>query len=213
MTPEGSATFQGFGAAPPGSSFSGPQRGVYRAIIGGALELVANRNMVIPGTEAKFENVTGPLFDGEAIVFFGKGPLGDKLPLGSLQRKGFYQTSEEGLTKLVDTDSQMPGGDELYSEEAPFGLDGSRISLDDKTLYFRGVGSTGSFVTRIGLYRRDRETGALSAIVDTDSTLDGQAIVDIDMGRRAASEGAVVFHVTFDGGAEAIYLARPTESQ
>jgi hypothetical protein len=202
--------FEGFGPAKPLAPFSGPNRGIYRK--SGPtepLQVIADRHLPVIeyDGESRFELVEGGFAFGEGVIFYGAAAPGAQQPLGFPQHKGIYQWSPDvGFAVVVDTATTIPNASgETFSLEATSSLSADSYAVDGLDVYFRGVGSVDSFISRIGIYRwRD---GDIMTVIDTSTVLDGKTITDLQMGRAGAANGRIVFVATFDDGSSGVFVA------
>ncbi|MBT9560982.1 MAG: hypothetical protein IV100_33465 [Myxococcales bacterium] len=206
------AVLVGFGKAPIGASYGDIQRGIYRqALTGGAPVALIDRTAAVPGVPGDtFSAFAGPVLSAGNVIFVGSGAPGPQKPLGPVTYKALYSLPLEGGTPeaLVDTTTPMPGAVETFAAEAPDGLSGNHLCADGAVIYFRGTGVASGVVTQVGLYRVF-PGGDVTRLLDRNTTLSGKKVADVRVGRRCASGGRVVIHVTFEDASEAILLGEP----
>ena len=206
------AVLVGFGKAPIGAPYGDIQRGIYRqALSGGVPVALIDRTTAVPGVPGDtFSAFSGPLLSAGNVVFVGSGAPGPQKPLGPVTYKALYSLPLEGGTPeaLVDTTTPMPGAVETFAAEAPDGLSGSHLCADGAVIYFRGTGVANGVVSQIGLYRVF-PGGDVTRLLDRNTTLSGKKVADVRIGRRCASGGRVVVHVTFDDASDAILFGEP----
>ncbi len=208
------SVFEGFGPALPSSPFTGPNRGIYRKSgSNGPLNVIADRHLPVIqyDGQSRFEQVEGGQALDDGVIFFGAGPPGPQQPLGFPQHKGIYQWNpDSGFSVIVDTATTIPNASgETFSVEATGSLAADAFSVSGSYIYFRGVGSVDSFVSRVGVYRW--QDGDIIPILDDGMMLDGKEISDVRIGRHAASDDQCVLSVQFVDGTAGIYVAFPSQ--
>ena len=121
--------------------------GVYKHV-DGALEVVADRNTLIPGSAEAFDHFDAgaSVCDG-AVLFVGYGASGSE---------GIY-LARDGLAAIADTQTPIPGGSGNFAHF-------HWMSHDGGTVVFRGESGTGEYA----IYRYD---GTLSCIVDQNTLI------------------------------------------
>lgn len=173
----GNVAFLGFG--------SSVSQGIY-LFDGGVLTRVADVNTPIPGGSGTFTSFNPPVLSGSNVAFDGFGSFGGQ--------EGLYLFESGVLTRVVDRNTPIPGGNGTFTG-------GFRPALSGGNVAFRGDGSAG----QEGIYLF--EGGALTRVADLNTPIPGGngTFTSLDF-LPALSGGNVAFTGFGSSGQGGIYL-------
>jgi len=165
--------------------------GVYTWSIGTqVLDLVANWDTGMPGTEFTFSSFGNVDTDGSRVAFTGQSGL-----LGFGGHQGLY-IANVGAGGAGEFTTIAEVGDQAPRSTATFAQFGSVAVEGDLVVFVAWLGS--SFApTGMGLY--GWKGGEVFRIVDSTSVLEGQPMMFFDMNFRGLDGNQVVFRATHDG--------------
>jgi hypothetical protein len=208
--PGGSGTFVTFGGASIENglvAFSGSgssDSGVYQSDNDGPVELVADTNTAIPGGTGDFVELAGytnPCFHPPLVVFPGDG---------SSSQTGIYFKDASGLEVLVvyvaDTTGSLSPytvadlGTTIPGAGAATFTGFGNVAMSMGEVAFVGLGTKGIYATR---------GGQLAKVIALGDALDGQNVVDLDLGAAARDGHHLAFWAQLTDGTTGIYHAIP----
>ena len=155
---------------------------------GAAVEVVADPSTPFPGG-GFFDFVDEvPSFAQGMIAFDGSNGMGSG---------GIIVDTGSGFRLAVEGGTPVPGSSEVFTLFRQMSLDSGRVAFDG--IFGQPPNSTrGLFV---------ESNGTIIPVVALGDMLDGKLISQFAIDSRALSGNELVFHVRFDGGGQAIYLA------
>ena len=202
LIPNGSGTFDNYHAfmlydgelAFIGSQGTDPQQmGVYRTRQG-AIERIADKSTVAPGTTQPFSYFWKVAYWQDQVVF--SASLGDQASIPN--QGGLYRSQNGVLERLVDSSFASPSG---FGNFAGFG----QASIAADGLAFVGWGPT-SYNPHTGVYYRDA-AGNLTVIADDVNPLFGEMLTNsTDLSPQALNGHQLALAVTVKGVGTKIYL-------
>lgn len=163
LMPDGVTLFASFGGAViegdtvvfhGNDSVSGGYDGIFR-YEGGAVHVVADTTMLVPGQTDTFYSFGIPSISGGNVAFTGTyGPTPDS------RKEGIYKSVGGTLSMVADADTPIPGGTGTFTHYQ------GAVSLDGEDLGFRGMKLDQDGVyTSIG--------GSLSMVADKHTSVPG----------------------------------------
>ena len=236
LVPNGGATFKTLsdpsisnGTVVFGGSSSSPtfHHGVY-GHANGTLDVVVDHQTPTLDENSTFQQFGTPISDADTIYFGSKFPSGvfaveqgnievlfdDTHLLPNGDQGSFPRSAEDGnivfrrgstvharidgeIELVVQNGFNVPGKSETFH-----GID--KLALDEANVAFTGgdASNTGAIW---GLYVRYDDT--FVTVVEDGDVLDGRRVDRMDLTREGMDDGQLTFHVKFDDGFEAIYLA------
>jgi hypothetical protein len=174
-----------FGSRPIPGGF---REGLYLAE-GGLLSVVADTTTAVPGGMGTFAGFGAPSLVGDTVVFVGEDSVSGLL--------GIYSWRAGQLSVLYDTTTLVPDG------VGTFTMFGFEVSVDGSQVAFFGIDSAGTpgIFANLG--------GSLLKVLDSNTRLDGQAIVPLSLGlaRNQLSGNRVAFYALLEDGTFGVYTA------
>ena len=180
---------------------------LFTVTTGGVFESIADTvNTIIPGTTSTiFDSLSEPSIDNGAAVFGGSDASGNE---------GIYTDLGGTLRVVADESTTVPGRFETF-----VGFDLNDTSIEGSTIIFEGdfdisiasiIGlgdvEASGFSGETGLFLE--LNGNLVKLIDTNDTLDGKSITDLNIHIDGAISGdKVAFSASFSDGTEGIYVA------
>ncbi|HEX7184173.1 MAG TPA: hypothetical protein VF756_20260 [Thermoanaerobaculia bacterium] len=149
------------------------QQGVY-ALLSGSLVRIADLNTTIPGGTTHFNGFRQVGFDGSTIAFSVPIPA-------TTADQAIYRYANGTLTRVVDTNTPVPGGTGSFFNIGNFCVDGGNVT-------FIGIGSNAEF----GIYEADA-SGTLRVIADRSTVAPGGSQTFNQFYTLSCSDGNVAF--------------------
>jgi hypothetical protein len=206
--PGGTGNFTGFVGSPAMSgqnvafigSGTGAQQGVY--LSGGSPSpppiKVADTQTTMPGTTANFQFFSSESMDssvaGSALAFVGGGTT-DSGPLKGVYFEGASPTPPP--IKVADSATLIPGGTGMFIDFGNVAFDPD--STGNHITAFLGVGAGG----QEGIYADVADT--LTKVVDLHDTLNGQALLSLNLGTGGLDSGVLTFAATLADGTQGLF--------
>ena len=157
---------------------------------GGDTSPVADTDTLAPGTSNPFIGF------GQSVSARGGGVAFHALD--SDNKDGVYVEAGGLLTTAARGGDSMPGSDGTF-------VGFEEVSVDGGDVAFLGFGVS----EPQGIYLR--RSGELMKIVDTNDSLDGDAIFSVELGPDALDDGQLAFTAHFDDQSSALYIATVPE--
>lgn len=137
---------------------------------------------------------TDPVIDGDTIVFGGGASTENHPTL-----RGIYSSHHGGLSKLVDTNTPVPGGSGNFQFDLGTGSNSGKFALDGGQVVFAGTDANG----RRGLYLVPATGGPITKIIaEGDPLGDGNTVNDFRY-----RDLAPIKHDSLKGGNLAFFVA------
>jgi hypothetical protein len=175
------------------------QSGVY-GLIGNILTVVADRNTRIPGGRTTF----GPFNDASTKVA--------DIRAGEVvfQNDGIYVARSSGLETVADFTTRIPGGSGLrFNFFGPPAIDNGKTMFTGMHVFEIPPPPFPPSLGKPGVYSDIQDQVQSIIARSTQFLLDGKVVKQVFSGTGGLSDGRFVFKVTFFGGAEGVYIARP----
>lgn len=151
--PEGVGKFISFESAPMGAGerlvFRGVgannQQGIYY-YADGKLNKVVDTNTLMPNSKKKFESFKRPVFDGETIVFVGRGYVGTDNKSRKYQGAYQYNIETKKLSTVADWNTNLPDKSVLFGDMDDITVSENQIILTASD----AEGNTGIYASQNG---------------------------------------------------------------
>jgi hypothetical protein len=139
--------------------FNDDVRGVY-LYDNGTINRIADTNTPVPSATGNFHLFTWPpsVNDGKVAFAAQRSTTPGVPPL-----RGLYLAGDDGLTRIADTTTPVPGGGGPFSN-----------SFDSPVIDSAKVAFIGNWTHPVGIYLHDLDTGAQSRVVDESTPLPGR---------------------------------------
>jgi hypothetical protein len=189
----GDVVFIGEGGLDPSGR---DQSGIY-GLIGGTLTVIADRHTLVPGTTETF----GRFNDG------GNGSPDIRDGEVAFENGGIYVARATGLEAVADARTRIPRLPFLkFNWFGDVAIEEGHVAFGGAYIYEFGIFP---ILVETGLYSDIQ--GRLRAVIARSlfSPLDRKLVQDVFSGTEALSEGSFAFKVTFHGGAQGIFVAKP----
>ncbi len=161
------------------------QEGVYNSFFG-TLTRIADLNTPIPSGTGNFSDFDALSADGDYVAFRASGNGG---------QRGIYYTGSDGMKRLADLNTPVPGGTGNFTALGFPSFDGGAVAFAAD-----GTGQEGVYTNL---------DGSLGKVVDLSDSLDGKTLSNLYFNTvsQGISDRNMAFLARFDDNSQAIYVA------